>query len=392
MTDRIRVLTVIDSLGVGGAESLLPTFVRHVDHERFDVRVLALRTAPPNHVQEQVRAFATSLEQWPATRLFDRSRVRQLAAKLHADAIDVVHSHLLYSNIQAARAGRIAGIPTIASLHSQYPSRHRMRSLPKRTVEIAILRSHRTRAIAVGERVREAYGGPFGLSGEQVVVIPNAVDLDRFLNQPRDAAQATRAAVLADAPGPLVVAVGRMAPPKGFPDLVKAARIVHQTLPGVRFAIAGRAGSDAENVHAEITRQGMEDVVSLLGQRDDVPLLLAGADLYVMSSLWEGAPVALLEAMAAGAPVVATRVGDVPDVITDGVNGLLADAGDPAGLAAAIVRALRDPAAARSRAERGLETVRGYDAVTWVRRIEAEYERAVERTRSRVAKREVVTA
>jgi glycosyltransferase involved in cell wall biosynthesis len=122
-----------------------------------------------------------------------------------------------------------------------------------------------------------------------------------------------------------------------------------------------------------IARHGLDGVVQLLGQRGDVPQLLAAADLYVSPSLSEGAPVTHLEAMAAGTPVVATAVGGVPELIDDGQNGLLVPAGQPEPLANAILRALDNPDVMRRLAERGRMTVRNYGAEAWARRIEDEY-------------------
>src|SRR5688572_6825482 len=102
MADRIRVLTVIDSLKVGGAEALLPTFLQHVDDTRFDVRVLALSTVDVNHIQVQIASASSSLTQLPAKGLRDPGRVREIWQAIKDHDADIVHTHLLYSNVQAA--------------------------------------------------------------------------------------------------------------------------------------------------------------------------------------------------------------------------------------------------------------------------------------------------
>jgi L-malate glycosyltransferase len=371
--DRVRVLAVIDSLGVGGAEALLPTFLQHVDRDRFDVRVLALDAAPPNHVQEAVRANCTELVQWDGRRLLSRGRVNELSQVIRDWQIDVIHSHLLYSNVQAALAGKRTQTPVLATLHNIYPSRQRYSSVAKRLIEVQVMRVAGVHCIAVAEEVRRAYCGVLGLPIARVSVLPNAVDLGRFMNPRPDMVTHTREHVLAGAEGPLVIAVGRIDAQKGFCDLVQAAATLRERFPNGRVVIAGRPGEDAEHVEREIARLGLGDYVRLLGQRDDVPLLLAAADVWVMSSHWEGAPISLLEAMAAGTPVVATRVGGIPEVVCDGENGLLVSPYEPAALATAIERILADRELADRLATAGLETVQEYGAERWARRIEDVY-------------------
>jgi len=130
-------------------------------------------------------------------------------------------------------------------------------------------------------------------------------------------------------------------------------------------------------MRAAIAADGLGDRVALVGQRRDVAALLAAADLFVLPSLWEGLPLALLEAMAAGTPVVATAVGGVPRVVENGVTGRLAAPGDAAGLAAAIGELLADPEGAGQMALAGQARVRAtYGAPAWADRLEEIYDRA----------------
>ena len=141
----------------------------------------------------------------------------------------------------------------------------------------------------------------------------------------------------------------------------------------IRFAAAGH-GPLAVEVRAEHARLGLGDRFALLGHRDDAIRLLAGADLFVLASGHEGLPVAVMEALALGVPVVATRVGGLPEVVTDGVDGLLVPPGDPAALAAAIRRASRPDERARLAAGAAAAGDR-FAAAPAVRRIEAVYDR-----------------
>lgn len=369
VADRITVLAVIDSLGVGGAQALMPTFLRHVDRSRFDVRILALDTKPANHIQAAIQEAGVSLTQWSGRGLLSVGRVRAIARAIEETDADIVHSHLLYSNVQASLAARLAHRPVVAMLHNV----HQFSPFVKRKVEAGVLRVMCVRALAVSDGVRQSYCGPLRLTETQTTVIPNAIDLDRFQQLDPVIVKRVRQDALNGAAGPLIVAVGRIASQKGFAVLVRAAATVRERFPDARIAIAGREADGLAEVMAEIDRLGLSGFVRLLGQRSDVIELLAGADVFVSPSLSEGAPVTHLEAMAAGAPVVATRVGGVPEIIQDGVNGFLIPAGHAEPLADALVRLLGDRELARQLSERGRETVREYGADIWARRIEQEY-------------------
>jgi glycosyltransferase involved in cell wall biosynthesis len=142
----------------------------------------------------------------------------------------------------------------------------------------------------------------------------------------------------------LFVAVGNLVPRKGHRVLIQAlAPLTTPDLPGWRLAIAGR-GRQKEPLQQLASELGIADRVHLLGHRDDVPDLLAAADVFVMPSLWEGLPLAILEAMFAGKPVVASAISGIPEAITSGEQGLLVPGGDVAALSAALREMLVDPA------------------------------------------------
>lgn len=194
----------------------------------------------------------------------------------------------------------------------------------------------------------------------QLVVIPNGIALDRFAAEPRPV------------PGRIVM-VGRLAPQKRPDLLVRAfARLRHE-FPDAHLQIAGD-GPTAAEVRALVTELGLGDVVELLGARTDVPEILSRAACVALPSAYESAPYALLEAMAAGAPVVATAVGGMPETIDDGRTGLLVPPGDVDSLTAALRRLLADPQMAAELGAAARETVaRDYGRETMASRLMAEY-------------------
>jgi glycosyltransferase involved in cell wall biosynthesis len=199
-----------------------------------------------------------------------------------------------------------------------------------------------TVTICVSQREREAGLAARACRPERTVVIPTAVD-----------AEAAPPAHGGGRP-PRLITVGRLAAPKDPLTLVRALARVHEPFTA---RIVGE-GPDRPAVEAAIREAGLVDTVELMGDRGDVPQLLADSDVFVLSSRSEGAPLSILEAMAAGLPVVASAVGGVPELVEDGVTGVLVPPEDPAALAAALVRLLADRELRRRLGCAGRERVR----------------------------------
>ena len=192
------------------------------------------------------------------------------------------------------------------------------------------------------------------------------------------AARATLRQELALAPQDrLVVAVGNLYPVKGHKYLVEALGLLGPRHPSLHVAIAGR-GETADALAAQADRLALGGRLHLLGLRSDVPNLLASADAFVMPSLSEGLPLALLEAMLAGCPIVATEVGEVGAVLAGGEAGILVPPGDSSALAAALERVLVDSGAARQMAKRALgRATQEYGLARMVGRYAAAYRKVV---------------
>ena len=177
---------------------------------------------------------------------------------------------------------------------------------------------------------------------------------------------------------PVAGTVGRMIEVKGYPLMLEALALARQSVPDLHWLQVGD-GPDREKIMELAAERGLTSAVSFAGSRSDVGDLLAAMDVWVMSSTHEGLPVSLLEAMAAGKPIVATEVGGIPDVVEDGVSALLVPSGRAAELAAALVRVLENDALARSLGANALDRARRKYSIEAVsRRIEDIYLRGLE--------------
>jgi glycosyltransferase involved in cell wall biosynthesis len=175
---------------------------------------------------------------------------------------------------------------------------------------------------------------------DKVVEIPLGFDLAAFTGAPaRDVA---RARLGVDTTRPLVVLVARLVPVKDVTTFVRGVAILRQRIPGVQAVVVGD-GTERTGLEALARELGLDDTVAFWGWRADIENVYAAADVVALTSLNEGSPVTLIEAMSCGRPVVATRVGGVPDVVADGESGLLVPPRDPEALANALAALLRDP-------------------------------------------------
>ena len=361
-----RVLWLTKGLGRGGTERLLVDSVRHVDTDRFHVEVA--------YVLPWKDALVTDLESqgvpvhclWPDAR---RPQVRWVAAlrRLVDDReIDVVHTHMPMPSV-AARLALPTGKPVVHTEHNVW-ARYRR---PTRWANAWTYRRNAA-VLAVSEAVARSIGPRQRRRGPPVEVLHQGIDPASVRRGVGARQQARDRLGVADGE-PVVGTVGNLTAKKDHATMLRAAAQVVPSRPELRLVLVG-AGPLEGDLRRLARQLGIDERVAMLGSRDDVAELLAGFDAFVLSSRHEGLPIALLEAMAAGVACVATRVGGVPEVITDGVDGLLVEAGDPSALALAVARLLDDEELRVALGEQARATAAGFDLGAAVRRTQDVYE------------------
>jgi glycosyltransferase involved in cell wall biosynthesis len=296
--------------------------------------VEATLVVPPGApLYDRATAIGLSVEPLLLRGEWDVVSVLGLARILRRQRADVVHAHTAHAVTLAGLAGRIARAPLV---------------LAARRVDFALSRLGRLKLRHLADRVIAVSDGVArvlaqgGVPDSRIEVVRSAIDLDAA----RAGADPARfRAELGIGDVPLVGTVGALVDHKDHETLVAAAALVHARRPDAVFVIAGEGERRAALV-ALIEARGLAGTVRLLGFRHDVPSILAALDVFVLSSHLEGLGTTVLDAMSAGAPVVATRTGGVPEMIDDQRTGLLVPPRDPAGLAAAIGRLLDDRALA----------------------------------------------
>jgi glycosyltransferase involved in cell wall biosynthesis len=352
-------------IDANGDTGYFRTIARHQDRGRWPVMVVSI--APPGPLHAAMAALDTpafALGGAPGWSGF--TVVRRLAALLRGRSVGILHAHCFFPTLWGLLAARLARVPFVFTRHH---SDHHLR-LGKRwhtRVDRWCARGA-ARAIAVSEATRRIMVEQEGVPGARIAVVWNGQDAPRAPAE-REIQQARASLHLDGAPVCLVVA--RLHEEKGHAVLWRALPDVLREVPDLRVLCAGE-GPHRDAIVAEVRRLGLERSVHFLGQRADVPALLALSSLVVLPSLAESFGLAALEAMCVGRPVVASRAGGLPEVVADGETGLLADVGDAEALAAAMRAVLRDPARASAMGEAGRRRaslftgermVRGYEAV-----------------------------
>ena len=345
-----RLLYLIVDLPVGGAEIHLLNLIKHLDRDRYSPTVLCIGNNGP--IGEEIAKEGVPVTELGLLRKGGDPRIVKLLREfLRREKISLVHSHLYHANYYGRMAAFREGIPAVCTIHNTYarPKVHRRlinRWLARRTARI----------IAVSGPVRDDIIRYDGVDPSKVVVIPNGVDPGTF-DIPLTRVEA-REKIGIPAEHFLIGTVGRLEEQKGLQYLVDAVRMLREDGKQAFLLVAG-SGREEARLREQATRDGIEDAVFFVGTRRDVPELYRAMDVFALSSLWEGGPITLLEAMASGLPVVATPVGFVPEVVRDGVNGFIVPARDPVRLGIALWRVREDPVRAAQIGREGRETVRG---------------------------------
>ena len=344
---RATVVQLVLEVGRGGLETMSADLA--IELARRGVRSIVVGLDGGGQLEERLAAGGVEFTSLGGRRPLDPRYHARLASVLRASRPDAVHSHhfspLLYAVLARALAGRPRLVHTehsIEYLLERPDYRRTLRWLARATSSFVVL----------GERMRRYYLTEIGVSPARLRVIPNGVAL--LPVQPIETRVETRAALgLGD--GFLVVTVGRLAKEKNYALLLGAFDQATRGDAGARLVFIGD-GPERDALQARARALGIEGRVHFLGWRTDVGQLLGAFDVFALSSISEGLPMAMLEAMSAGLPVISTRVGDIPEVVADGRTGRLVPEGNEAALTAVLTELRSSPgerqrlgAAARAR-------------------------------------------
>lgn len=388
---KLNVMQLTDVTGRGGAEKALADIALHLDPERFNVSVCATREAgnyQPLLDEAGIRTFIQGRKsRW------DLGQWLKLIRLLKRERIDILHTHLFGSNTLGRLLGKAAGVPVIIS-HDHWST------ISAREARVdRLLHTLSDRILVPSEASRTLVSQVEGIANSRIDVLYNGVDTAKFAPAtPEEQASVRREFGIAD-DAFVIGMLGRLSPEKGGVDLLlKAVYRLAQSQPNVRLLIVGDGPlrPELEALDATLNTQyglpGAQTLVTFAGTRQDTPRLLGAMNLFVLPSLNEALPIVALEAMSVGLPVLATRVGGVPEIIEDGANGLLVQPGDEPLLFAVLTQMVNDLHLRSRLARAGQERVRkDFTIESMARRVEAIYEQQYARKVGEKRKTALVT-
>ncbi len=374
---RLKVLTLTDQLVYlgGGAERVAMEIATRLDQTRFESVFCASRYwdgLRRDSVQEAERRMDEAgvryfgLGRRSSTDLHHWLHLRGL---LRRERVDVLHAHMFGSNVWGTVIGRLARVPVIVAHEHTWSFEGRPL---RRFVDREVIGRGSTAFIAVSRDDQRKMVEIERVDADKILHVPNGIAAP-----PPPTGADVRAELGIPAGAPVIGTVSVLRPQKALEVFIEASAELLRQNPDLRVLLAGDGPLRGELTEL-VNGLGVQDRLLMLGYRSDAADVMATLDVAVSSSAFEGSPLAVMEYMESARPIVATRVGGVPDLIEDGVHGLLVEPGDAGALAAAIGRMLADPEAARRMGEAARERRRHeFTVELMVRRFEALYERLI---------------
>jgi glycosyltransferase involved in cell wall biosynthesis len=369
------VVTLVDRLVHGGAERLAFEIALRLDPQRFESTLCVTRVSDAGHAAsgdllQRMRATAESAgvrflglhRRGP----WDLTAWSPLVRLLRGGSVQVVHGHMFGSNVWAVVLGRLTRVPVVVA-HEH--GRAFEGAVLRGVVDRRLIAPGSDAVIACSQEDRRRMIERQGMAPAKVRFVPNGI-AGRAPTAGRD----VRAELGIAADAPVVGSVAALRAEKRFDVLLRAAAELAPRWPGLRVVIVGE-GAERSGLEGLAVELGLGDTLLMLGARTDVPDVLEALDVAVVCSDNEGSPLSVMEYMAAGLPVVATAVGGLPQMIHDGVHGVLVPRREPSALAGAIGALLADPRRRRQLGAAGRERRRTeFDLGVLVARIEELYE------------------
>jgi glycosyltransferase involved in cell wall biosynthesis len=344
----VRVVEVLATGTNGGAQEHVYSLATRLDRECYDVRVVSLSHGSSVRRLQKAGVDVTVIDEPD-----DRLAVRALADELAPFQPEIIHNHMYRAEVVGTRAALLLGEKgcrrpaIISTVHSSrvrcVEDRQTLRQLTPLMDRLIVVSK------AIDHKIHEE-----GRGGAPISLIYNGVDLQRYNHQQPCCTLHEDYQIPADSQ--IVGVVARLEAEKGHRTLLEAWPLVLAAVPSARLLVIGE-GSERDSLEAEVMSLGVEESVVFTGRREDVPAVTAALDVAVLPSYREAQGLSVLEAMALSRPVIASRVGGIPEMIEDGVSGLLVEPHDFEALAAGIVRLLTDHPLADMIARRGHELV-----------------------------------
>ena len=385
-SEKRRILYCSPALTFGGEQKQLVQILQHLNRERFGITICSIR--PFGHLDEAIKKSGVPLICLGRPNPYDLRSILELRQIIKKHHIDLMQIGIFGSEFHGMLAALSTGTPVVAILQSMFDLTDRAQASPKtgiawrckwRTlyaVHGLLARIAKVHYVALSEAVKVSAIRELHLPSRRVSVVPLGLipgDFDRMRYSEQIVKIKSELAL--NGAYPVLLNVSRLSPPKGLPDLLKAMPCIRERFPRVKLLIAGDGPLQAELEELR-DRLDLHNEVLLLGRRDDIHALLHVADLFVFSSVYEGLPGAVIEAMAASKSVVAFDIPALREIIIDGQTGTLVRGRNTDQLAEAVIHQVEHPEIARTMGEKGRQVVQErFDIRQNMKSLEAIYEK-----------------
>ncbi|MHB1286443.1 MAG: glycosyltransferase [Leptospirales bacterium] len=344
----LSVCHILPGLPLHGAENLLFQICRHMNPEEVRTSVLLIVDKGP--LVKEFEELGIPVTLIKKNGRYDFLIIKKIWNFLKEGQFDVVHTHLFTANLWGRLGTIFLDKSVITSAHSVVSGKNKPNSWVERMLDRMLVR-FTDAVLCVTPQVMRSLRLEGGLPREKLVTIDNGIDLS-IACDPVTRLEARNSLGL-PTESPVLALVGRFSQPKNHIGLIEALPSVRERFPGLSVLFVGDGELEAK-IRLAVQAHDLEDVVHFLGLRRDIPIILKALDAMVIPSFWEGLPIVLLEAMASRVPVIASRVGGIPDVITNGLTGLLVDC-DVHSLSKGLIWALENPIKMSQMAEAAFE-------------------------------------
>ncbi len=348
---KINLLEVIFALGYGGAERLSATICQNLNKGFVNPKVCGLYGGD-GPLTESLNEGGIPYFSVKGETLKKRIFLKAIYDSIKREKISLIHVHGFYQLLYCLLPAKLAGVKIVYTEHANFT----IKRFKKYTLLASILPRFVHRITTVSNYLKNYFVQELMIPSSKINVIHNGIDIQKFRNLNVDYPKRNNGRIN-------IGTVGRLTEAKDHEGLLKALAIIHEIRDDFQLTIVGD-GELRPFLESAVKELKIENHVSLLGSRDEIPRLLSTFDIFVLSSKREGFPIALLEAMACERPIIATTVGGIPEVIEDGVNGVLIPPENPVALAKAILGLLEDRPLIEDIAKRARKTVEGCFSMT----------------------------
>lgn len=344
----VLVFHLITELSIGGAQNALLHFLEKMDRDRFSFLVVCFYNGD-SVIAQKLRSLGVTVIDLGMIHKYHLNALVKLFLLLKQFRPVILHTWMFHANIPGRILGRLAGVPVIISSEHTMGQEGQFRRWVNRWTS-----GFCDQIVCVSQAVYQFALNQVGLPAHKLIVVPNGIDLEKFKDLPGKIQSRNMLGLPEESL--IIGVVGRPRPVKGFHFLISAFVLLEKKVPSATLVFVGN-GPDEVQLKRMAAESGVRQKIFFLDDRDDIPNVLPAFDLFVLPSLWEGMPIVILEAMAAGLPVLATQVGGVPELVVPDITGILVEPAAPEAWVGVMETLLVDPDLRHRLGKQGRERV-----------------------------------